>query len=212
MDEQRSQTKRVIRRSCNPLKSTELNPYWLDFVKKGDGDRDALTWAADDGGSIKYDKGITNSLCVGGGGGDGYGSGGKDDDGGGREKYGPFNMDGFTKGSKSATGTTTTTTSSALFPVGETSSFGSVDDGTNTPSPPFLSSTSSDEDIGKAIDTTSSSSFFSSVAPSSPSIALQENNKNKYNDDHDEEDTIRFDSKLFTRRRRTRTKKRASRN
>lgn len=199
MDEQRSQTKRGILRSCNPLKSAELNPYWVDFEKKG-GDRDALTWSADDGSSIKYDKGIRNSLCGGGGG------GGQDDDGGKREKYGPFNMDGFTKASKSISGTTKT--SSSLLPVGETS-LGSVDDGTTTTSPPpLLSSTSLDEDIGKAIDT---SSFLSSSAatPSSLSIVLQDNNKNnnKYND---EEATIRFDSKLFARRRnRTRTRNRA---
>lgn len=188
----------MIRRSCNPRKSAELNPYWVDFEKGGD--RDVLTWGGD-GGSMEYDKGIRNSVC-----------GGKDDGG---EKYGPFNMDGFTKGSKGtmgegqkgfAPGTTSTTTtatstgSSSLFPVGETS-LGSGDDGTTTTSPPLLSSTSPDEDTGKAIDT---SSFFFSDAPSSASIALQDNNNNSNDDNEGDEDTVRFDSKLFTRRRRTR--------
>lgn len=187
----------MIRRSCNPRKSAELNPYWVDFEKGGD--RDVLTWGGD-GGLMEYDKGIRNSVC-----------GGRDDVG---EKYGPFNMDGFTKGSKSTMGegqkgfapgttsTSTTTSSSSLFPVGETS-LGSGDDGTTTTSPPLLSSASPDEDTGKAIDT--SSFFFSAAAPSSASIALQDNNSN--DDDEDDEDTVRFDSKSFTRRR---TRKRAT--
>lgn len=198
----------MIRRNCNPRKSAELNPYWVDFFEKG-GDRDALTWGGD-GGFEEYDKGIRNSVCGGGGG------GGKEDDDG-EEMYGPFNMDGFTKGSKSTTGTTTMgegfgiattgtgtstttrTSSSSLFPGGE-SSLGSVDDGTTT-TPPLLSSTSPDEeDTGKVIDTSSSFFFSAAAAPSSSaSIALQDSNIN--NNNKDGQDTIRFDSKLFTRRR-----------
>lgn len=194
LDEQPSPTRTPIRRSCNPRKSAELNPYWVDFEKGGD--RDTLTWGGDD--SIEYDKGIRNSVC------------GKKDDGG--EKDGPFNTDGFTKGSKSSTGGgqegfDTTTSSSTLLPVGET--WDNLDDG-NTSTPPYLSSTSPDEDTGKAIDT----SFFSSAAPSSASIALQDNinknyNNNNNNNDNDYEDeaTISLDTKFFTRQR---TRKRAA--
>lgn len=178
----------MIQRSCNPRKSAELNPYWVDFEKGGE--KDALTWGGVNG-WVEYDKGIRNSVC-----------GGKDDGGGG--KYGPFYMDGFTKGSKSTSAgggqkgfaTTTTITSSSSFLPVEEASLSTVDGGTTEP--PLLSSTSPDGDTGKVINTSSS---FLSATPSSASIALQDDNNNN------DENTIRLDSKLFIRRR---TRKRAT--
>lgn len=136
---------------------------------------------------MEYDRGIRNSVCG-------------NDGGGGR--YGPFNTEGFTKGSKTMEGGQkgfATTSSSSLLPVGENSG-DSVDDGTTTP--PLLSSTSPDEDTGEAIDT----SFSFSAAPSSAFIALQNivNNDNNINDD---KAIIRLDPKFLTRRR---TRKRAA--
>lgn len=166
----------MINRSCNPRKSAELNPYWVDF-EKGD-KRDALTWM--DGG-MEYDKGIRNSVC------------GKDD---GVGKDGPFNTEGFTKGSKTMGGGQkgfATTSSSSFLPVGE-NSLDTVDDGTTIP--PLLSSTSPDEDTDQEIDT----SFFFSAAPSF--IALQDNgSKDDNNSNDDDEATIRLNPKIFTGRR-----------
>lgn len=168
----------MIKRSCNPRKSAELNPYWVDF-EKGD-ERDALTWVD---GEMEYDKGIRNSVC------------GKDSGG---EKDGPYNMEGFTKGSKTMGGSQkgfATTSSSSLLPAGE-NSLESVDDGTTIP--PLLASTSPDEDTDQEIDT----SFFFSAAPSSSFIALQDNvSKDDNNSNDDDEATVRLDPKFFTSRR-----------
>lgn len=188
---QPSRTRIKIQRGCNPPKEVELNPYWLDF-EKGAGERDALTWA--DGG-VEYDMEIRNSVC------------GKDNEGG---NDGPFNTDGFTKESKSTTTSgggggrkgsddnikgQTTTSSSLFLPVGETSLVDVVDDDGTTNTPPLLSSTSPDDPLGQAIDTS-----FISTAPSPTSIVLHNNVNNNY----DDQATTRSDAKNSFIRRRTR--------
>lgn len=203
LDMQQPRTRTSVQRGCNPRKEVELNPYWVDFEKVTVG-RDGLTWG--DGG-LEYDKGIRNSVC------------GKDDEGG---KDGPFNTDGFTKETKI---TTTggggggeggrggwddnikglnTPSGSFFLPIGETSLVDVDDDVGITTTPPLLSSTSPDEDTGKPIDPF----LFSSAAPSSPSIALPNNNVNNNNNFNGQATPPRSDpNNLFIRRR---TRKRAA--